>query len=56
MPDLGSNNGFLKMHPVGIRSSDAYLWENGYIGYFVVKKPMVLGHEAARIVTKKELQ
>jgi Zn-dependent alcohol dehydrogenase len=56
MPDLGSNEGFLKMHPVGIGSSDASLWEHGRIGYFVMKKPMVLGYEAAGIVTKKELQ
>lgn len=40
------------MHSVGICGSDVHYWQNGKIGDFVVKEPMVLGHEAAGRVVK----
>lgn len=40
------------MHSVGICGSDVHYWQHGRIADFVVKKPMVLGHEAAGTVTK----
>ncbi|XP_013365770.1 PREDICTED: sorbitol dehydrogenase isoform X2 [Chinchilla lanigera] len=40
------------MHSVGICGSDVHYWQHGRIGDFVVKKPMVLGHEAAGTVVK----
>ena len=40
----------LRMDKVGICGSDVHYWVNGRIGDFVVKAPMVLGHEAAGIV------
>ncbi|EDL80022.1 sorbitol dehydrogenase, isoform CRA_b [Rattus norvegicus] len=52
IPELGPNDVLLKMHSVGICGSDVHYWEHGRIGDFVVKKPMVLGHEAAGTVTK----
>uniref|UniRef100_A0A8C5L6I1 Sorbitol dehydrogenase n=1 Tax=Jaculus jaculus TaxID=51337 RepID=A0A8C5L6I1_JACJA len=42
----------LKMHSVGICSSDVHYWQHGRIGDFVVKKPMVLGHEASGTLAK----
>lgn len=42
----------LKMHSVGICGSDVHYWQHGRIGDFVVKKPMVLGHEASGTVIK----
>uniref|UniRef100_A0A8D0GLA0 Sorbitol dehydrogenase n=1 Tax=Sphenodon punctatus TaxID=8508 RepID=A0A8D0GLA0_SPHPU len=42
----------LKMHSVGICGSDVHYWERGRIGDYVVKKPMVLGHEASGTVIK----
>uniref|UniRef100_A0A8B9J4C6 Sorbitol dehydrogenase n=1 Tax=Astyanax mexicanus TaxID=7994 RepID=A0A8B9J4C6_ASTMX len=42
----------LQMHSVGICGSDVHFWQNGRIGDYVVKKPMVLGHEAAGRVFK----
>ncbi|CAI7581546.1 unnamed protein product [Penicillium pancosmium] len=36
----------------GICGSDVHYWEHGSIGSFVVKEPMVLGHESAGIITK----
>uniref|UniRef100_G3S9E1 Sorbitol dehydrogenase n=1 Tax=Gorilla gorilla gorilla TaxID=9595 RepID=G3S9E1_GORGO len=42
----------LRMHSVGICGSDVHYWEDGRIGNFIVKKPMVLGHEASGTVEK----
>ncbi len=36
----------------GICGSDVHYWEHGSIGNFIVKDPMVLGHESAGIVTE----
>ena len=38
------------MHSVGICGSDVHYLKAGRIGDFVVKKPMVLGHEASGTV------
>lgn len=38
------------MDKVGICGSDVHYWVSGRIGDFVVKAPMVLGHEAAGVV------
>lgn len=40
------------MHSVGICGSDVHYWQHGRIGDFVVKDPMVLGHEASGRVVK----
>jgi len=42
----------LKMDSVGICGSDVHYWTHGAIGDFIVKAPMILGHEAAGIVAK----
>lgn len=42
----------LRMHSVGICGSDVHYWQHGRIGDFVVKDPMVLGHEASGTVVK----
>lgn len=42
----------LQMHSVGICGSDVHYWQCGRIGDFVVKEPMVLGHEASGRVVK----
>ncbi|MBP0574194.1 alcohol dehydrogenase catalytic domain-containing protein, partial [Mycobacterium tuberculosis] len=36
---------------VGICGSDVHYYKHGRIGDFVVNEPMVLGHEAAGVVT-----
>ncbi|KAL2808529.1 chaperonin 10-like protein [Aspergillus granulosus] len=36
----------------GICGSDVHYWEHGAIGQFVVKDPMVLGHESSGVVSK----
>jgi L-iditol 2-dehydrogenase len=52
IPEPEGDQVLLKMDSVGICGSDVHYWTNGAIGDFVVKAPMVLGHEAAGIVEK----
>ncbi|XP_033022929.1 sorbitol dehydrogenase isoform X1 [Lacerta agilis] len=52
IPEPGPNEVLLKMHSVGICGSDVHYWTHGRIGDFVVKNPMVLGHEASGTVVK----
>uniref|UniRef100_A0AAV2LTK1 Sorbitol dehydrogenase n=1 Tax=Knipowitschia caucasica TaxID=637954 RepID=A0AAV2LTK1_KNICA len=52
IPEPGPNDVLLQMHSVGICGSDVHYWQNGRIGDFVLKKPMVLGHEASGTVLK----
>ena len=40
----------LGMRSVGICGSDVHYWVEGRIGDFVVKEPMVMGHEASGVV------
>jgi L-iditol 2-dehydrogenase len=40
------------MSAVGICGSDVHYWTNGRIGDFIVKAPMIIGHEAAGVVAK----
>lgn len=43
----GPNEVIVKMKAVGICGSDVHYWTHGAIGDFVVKSPMVIGHESA---------
>lgn len=52
VPEPGPNEVLLQMHSVGICGSDVHYWQHGRIGDFIVKKPMVLGHEASGTVVK----
>lgn len=47
---LGSHDVRIKMHTVGICGSDVHYYTHGSIGPFVVKEPMILGHEASGTV------
>ncbi|KAE9415984.1 hypothetical protein Angca_007603, partial [Angiostrongylus cantonensis] len=40
----------ISVHTVGICGSDVHYWTHGSIGSFVVKEPMVLGHETSGTV------
>jgi D-xylulose reductase len=42
----------IKVHTVGICGSDVHYYTHGKIGPFVVREPMVLGHEASGIVVQ----
>ena len=47
---LGSDDVRIKIHTVGICGSDVHYYQYGRIGSFIVKEPMVLGHEASGTV------
>ena len=52
VPKPGPDQVQLKMDSVGICGSDVHYWTHGAIGDFIVRAPMVLGHEAAGVVTE----
>lgn len=47
---VGSRDVRIKIDSVGVCGSDVHYFEEGAIGPFVVREPMVLGHEASGIV------
>ncbi|MCR8725343.1 NAD(P)-dependent alcohol dehydrogenase [Frigidibacter sp. ROC022] len=49
---LGPDDVRIAVHTVGICGSDVHYYTHGRIGPFVVEAPMVLGHEAAGVVTE----
>ncbi|WP_439327831.1 NAD(P)-dependent alcohol dehydrogenase [Lonepinella sp. BR2357] len=49
---VGDDDVEIKIHTVGICGSDVHYYKHGRIGPFVVKEPMILGHEASGIITK----
>jgi L-iditol 2-dehydrogenase len=50
MPAPGPGEVLVAVQSVGICGSDVHYWESGRIGAFVVRAPLVLGHEAAGVV------
>ena len=47
---IGPDDVRIKIHTVGICGSDVHYYTHGKIGNFIVKEPMVLGHEASGTV------
>src|SRR4030042_303291 len=47
---IGLDDLRIKIHTVGICGSDVHYYTHGKIGNFIVKEPMVLGHEASGTV------
>ena len=43
----------IKMHTVGICGSDIHYYEHGKIGQWLVKEPMILGHEGSGTIIEK---
>jgi len=53
LPDqLGPQDVRIAVHTVGVCGSDVHFYTHGKIGPFVVKEPMILGHEASGIVVQ----
>lgn len=52
IPEPGDNDVQIKVHSVGICGSDVHYWTHGAIGNFIVKQPMVLGHETSGTISK----
>jgi len=51
IPEIGPHDVLVEVKKTGICGSDVHYLVHGRIGDFVVKDPMVLGHESAGIVT-----
>jgi len=53
VPDtVGPHDVRIAIHTVGVCGSDVHYYLHGSIGPFIVNEPMVLGHEAAGVVTE----
>jgi len=50
VPVPGPHDVLVRMKSVGICGSDVHYWTHGRIGDFVVRAPMVLGHESSGVV------
>jgi len=50
--EVGPRDVKIAIHTVGVCGSDVHYYTHGHIGPFVVKEPMVLGHEAAGTVVE----
>ncbi|MDR2097893.1 MAG: NAD(P)-dependent alcohol dehydrogenase [Spirochaetaceae bacterium] len=50
---LGENDVKIRIKACGICGSDIHYYNEGAIGDFVVREPMILGHEAAGLVIEK---
>ncbi|MAM13788.1 MAG: NAD(P)-dependent alcohol dehydrogenase [Rhizobiaceae bacterium] len=50
--ELGPQDVRIKTHTVGICGSDVHYYTHGKIGHFVVREPMILGHEASGTVVE----
>ena len=49
---LGAHDVRIRIHTVGVCGSDVHYYQHGAIGPFVVREPMILGHEAAGVITE----
>lgn len=52
VPKPGAGEVLVKVMDCGVCGSDVHYYEFGRIGDFVVRKPMILGHECAGVVTE----
>jgi D-xylulose reductase len=48
--DVGPEDVRIAIHTVGICGSDVHYYQHGRIGQFIVREPMILGHEASGTV------
>lgn len=52
VPELGPHEVLVEIRVVGVCGSDVHYYEEGRIGPFVVREPLVLGHEASGVVVE----
>lgn len=50
IPALSANEILVAVTAVGICGSDMHYYRDGYLGDFIVERPLVLGHESAGVV------
>ncbi len=50
MPSVGLNDVLVEVKAVGVCGSDVHYYEHGRIGSYVVRQPLILGHETAGVI------
>lgn len=50
VPEIGPDEVLIQVMAVGVCGSDVHYFEHGRIGPYIVKKPIILGHECAGFV------
>jgi D-xylulose reductase len=50
--EVGPNDVKIALHTVGICGSDVHYYTHGGIGNYIVRQPMVLGHEASGVIVE----
>lgn len=52
MPIVGLNDVLVEVKAVGVCGSDVHYYEHGRIGTYVVRQPLILGHETAGVIVE----
>lgn len=52
-PEPGPGQVLVRVRSVGVCGSDVHYFEHGRIGDFVVREPMVIGHEASGVIVQR---
>ena len=50
MPQVGPHDVLVEVKAVGVCGSDVHYYEHGRIGTYVVRQPLILGHETAGVI------
>ena len=50
VPQVGPNDVLVEVKAVGVCGSDVHYYEHGRIGTYVVRQPLILGHESAGVI------
>ncbi len=50
MPTVGPSDVLVEVKAIGVCGSDVHYYEHGRIGTYVVRQPLVLGHETAGVI------
>ena len=50
MPQVGPNDVLVEVKAVGVCGSDVHYYEHGRIGSYIVRQPLILGHESAGLI------
>ncbi len=53
MPSPKDDEVLIKIKSVGVCGSDVHYWEHGKIGDFIVREPLILGHEVSGEIVKR---
>ena len=52
VPEPGPHEVLVEIKAVGVCGSDVHYYEEGRIGEFVVREPLILGHESAGVIVE----